>query len=427
MSDTIRSRTQHLQFHLLASDTLAEHIKWVAGDAGLELSQVALDAAIAQGGGSARDTLSALELLANSGGDVSDAVDLDEFLDALIDGDAGRVLTAVAHAVSIGRDPRTVTEQLVRHLRDAFLSLMAPELVVLPRDRVDAIAARAQKLGAASLVRAIERLGLTLVDMRHAPDPRILVEVALVQLTNNEAGTDLEAVLTRVERLEQTIKQLRESGPAPATAGAPRDPATGRAVLGGAARGKPAPPATAPEPASAEPHTSSPRPTPASAAAGGSIADVWEQTVKGQVKPIVRALYSAGSFVGGSGDTWQFSVPNEAHGAKCATHKAAVEKALADAIGAPVNIEFVVGARSHDDDEPSTPASRPASRPAPPIAAPATAPGAPQPATPPGGGDLDDAADIDMSELVDAPPESVKTPIDRLAEAFPGSEMVTEA
>jgi DNA polymerase-3 subunit gamma/tau len=425
MSDTIRSRTQHLQFHLLASDTLAEHIKWVAGDAGLELSQAALDAAIAQGGGSARDTLSALELLANSGGDVSDAVDLDEFLDALIDGDAGRVLTAVAHAVSIGRDPRTVTEQLVRHLRDAFLSLMAPELVVLPRDRVDLIAARAQKLGAASLVRAIERLGLTLVDMRHAPDPRILVEVALVQLTNNDAGTDLEAVLTRVERLEQTIKQLRESGPASTTVGAPRDPATGRAVLGGAARGTPAPttpdqPDTTHQPASAGRQPAPPPSIPASAAAGVSIADVWEQTVKGQVKPIVRALYSAGSFVGGSGDTWQFSVPNEAHGTKCATHKAAVEKALAEAVGAPVNIEFVVGTHRHDDD-PSSPAPRPA-----PLAA-GPAQGDARPATQPEGGDLDDAAEIDMSELVDAPPESVKTPIDRLAEAFPGSEMVNEA
>ncbi|MDC3332445.1 hypothetical protein OAV42_02990 [Ilumatobacter sp.] len=32
----------------------------------------------------------------------------------------------------------------------------------------------------------------------------------------------------------------------------------------------------------------------------------------------------------------------------------------------------------------------------------------------------------DLTELVDAPPETVKTPIDRLAEAFPGSELVTE-
>ncbi len=35
--------------------------------------------------------------------------------------------------------------------------------------------------------------------------------------------------------------------------------------------------------------------------------------------------------------------------------------------------------------------------------------------------------EVDLTELIDAPPESVKTPIDRLAEAFPGSELVTEA
>ena len=35
--------------------------------------------------------------------------------------------------------------------------------------------------------------------------------------------------------------------------------------------------------------------------------------------------------------------------------------------------------------------------------------------------------EVDLTELVDAPPEAVKTPIDRLAEAFPGSELVTES
>ncbi len=34
--------------------------------------------------------------------------------------------------------------------------------------------------------------------------------------------------------------------------------------------------------------------------------------------------------------------------------------------------------------------------------------------------------DVDLHELTDAPPESVKTPIDRLAEAFPGSELMSD-
>ena len=361
MSDTIRSRTQHLQFHLLPSDTMAEHAKWVAEDAGLDLSEAALEAALIQGGGSARDTLSALELLASTGGDVSDVIDMDEFLVALTDRDPGRVLTAMGHAVNLGRDPRTVTEDIVRHLRNAFLSLIAPELVVLPRERLDAIAVLAQQLGAAGLVRAIERLGSALVDMRHAPDPRILVEVALVQLTHDESGSDIYALMVRLERLEQSVKQLRSAAPsaAPSSAGsasAPRDPTTGRAVLGGGARRPtPAPaPATdattdATTEAATDQGTSSnttvgdtsgdtssdtvapsgdahqgapaaqpvrPEPTPAPAGVPAiSVPDAWEKTVKSQVKPLVRALYSAGSFLGSSGDTWQFGVPNDAHGA----------------------------------------------------------------------------------------------------------------
>ena len=210
--ETIRSRTQHLQFHLLPTDTMAEHVRWVADDAGLDLPQAALDAALVQGGGSVRDTLSALELLISTGGDVDDVVDLDEFMLALIERDPGRALTAMGHAVSLGRDPRAVTEALVRHLRNAFLSLMAPELVMLPSDQVDTIAVRAGELGPAVLVRAIETLGTTMVEMRLSPDPRILAEVALVQLTNDEAGTDVDALLARIERLENTVKQLREEG-----------------------------------------------------------------------------------------------------------------------------------------------------------------------------------------------------------------------
>ncbi len=463
MSDTIRSRTQHLQFHLLPSDTLAAHVRWVADDAGYELSQAALDAALVQGGGSARDTLSALELLASTGGDVGEVIDLDEFLSALADREPGRVLTAMGHAVAMGRDPRTMTEDILRHLRNAFLSLMAPELVVLPPDRVDVIARQAQQLGAAALVRAIERLGSALVDMRHAPDPRILVEVALVQLTHDEAASDTEMLLTRIERLEQAVKQLRDEA-AKSTSAAPKDPSTGRAVLGGASRR----PATsrasvpAPEPAPDATPAASDAPEPDDAAgattpAAGtpmSVADAWERTVKSQVKPLVRALYSAGSFIGSSGDTWQFSVPNEAHGAKCADHRAEVETALSQAVGAPVSIEFVVDGRSSHhvpapgaaSDPSSDRASVSSSTPEPtskPRVADPTTPASPsesaveraaraaaavpdEPDEPSPARHLPDDDEVDISELTDAPPESVKTPIDRLAEAFPGSELMTD-
>ena len=440
MSDTIRSRTQHLQFHLLPTDTMAEHVKWVAKDAGLDLSQAALDAALVQGGGSARDTLSALELLASTGGDISGIIDMDEFMSALVDHDPGRVLTAMGHAVSIGRDPRTITEEIVRHLRNGFLSLMAPELVVLPAEQVDAIAAKAQQLGAAALVRAIERLGSALVDMRHAPDPRILVEVALVQLTSDEAATDLDALVTRIERLEQQLKSMRDNPPIGA-AGTATNPATGRVALGGAARRSGPTDVTGPigvpvtEPTGPSSPVAEAGPTASPPVAALSVPEAWERTVKAQLKPLVRALYSAGSFSGNAGDTWQFSVPNAAHGGKCEDHRATVEKALSAATGSHVAIEFVVGGRSTDDhdDHASNVSSPPASPPStsnsaesdpsksdPPVSDPSES----QPAQT--GQEPQRDEEIDLTDLADAPPESVKTPIDRLAEAFPGSELVND-
>ena len=49
VSDTIRSRTQHLRFHLLPTDELAEHVRWVVADAGLDVDDAAIDAALAPG------------------------------------------------------------------------------------------------------------------------------------------------------------------------------------------------------------------------------------------------------------------------------------------------------------------------------------------------------------------------------------------
>ena len=443
MSETIRSRTQHLQFHLLPADTLEEHVRWVAADAGLELTDAAIEAVLTQGGGSARDTLSALELMASTGGDVSDVIDLDEFIQAMIDHDPGHVLTAMAHAIGLGRDPRTLTEELVRHLRNGFLSLMAPELVQLPQHRLDEVAAQSQQLGAAALVRAIETLGSALVEMRHAPDPRILVEVALVQLTHVDAGGDLGALTARIERLEQAVKTGGGvPGSGHASAGpAPVDPATGRAVLGGRAKVPAAPPAApttssrpAPAPASTAGSTAAdraaPGPADTPATTGISVPDAWESTVKAGMKPIVRALYSAGSFSGHDGTTWHFNVPNAAHGKKCEPHRADVEAALSAAVGSPITIVIGEGAVDDPDHPAPTPATgspRPAA-PRPPGSV--SAPNASQRTRDDSAGAslpvaIDDEP-IDPDELTDAPPETVLTPIDRLAQAFPGSELVAD-
>jgi DNA polymerase-3 subunit gamma/tau len=303
VAETIRSRTQHLQFHLLPVDELEAHVRWVASDAGIDISDASINAVLRQGGGSARDTLSALELAAATGGMVDEVTPVDEFVDALIEYDAGRLLAAVAHTVNFGRDPRTIVNDLVRHMRDAFLTQMAPELVQLPEDRAAEVAAQAGRLGTPRIVKVIETLGLAINDMRNAPDSRVVLEVALVRLVHRELQMGIESLLARVERLEKELENRPQIAPAPV------NPSTGRAVLGGRVAQDPSAPVARPAASSAAPtaapsaksetpvttNSSAPEPAPVAAASTSamSIAAVienWNDGVISELKGMRRAV-----------------------------------------------------------------------------------------------------------------------------------------
>ena len=303
--ETIRSRTQHLQFHLLPVADLEEHVRWVAQDAGIPLDERGLEAVLRQGGGSARDTLSALELLAATGGQIDEITPVDEFVEALIEFDAGRALAAVAHTVHRGRDPRTIIDDLVRHLRDCFLTQMAPELVQAQEHRAAELADQARRLGTARIVKVMETLGQALLDMRGAPDQRVVLEVALVRLVHRQLDTGLDALLARVERLEREIVDRP-----PALAPAPVNPSTGRAVLGGrvsrdASAPTPRPAAPSPAPVAAPsplaPESAPPTvpPAPSAGASLDTLVARWSddvlatlvgmrRAVAQMVKPVVR-------------------------------------------------------------------------------------------------------------------------------------------
>ena len=201
-----------------------------------------------------------------------EATPLDEFVEAFIEHDPGRALTVVAHAVQQGRDPRTLTEELVAppaRLLPVADGARAGAAAGAARSR--GVADQAQRLGAAAIVRAMERLGEMLVEMRHAPDPRVLLEVALVQLTHDAAGADLRpAVAARAARAARwppgrrrgavgraagARRSVDAAGPRSAAAPA----ATPRPSRGGARRQPP------PHDAPSQPHP--PQPTPAAPAA----------------------------------------------------------------------------------------------------------------------------------------------------------------
>ncbi|MEY3588407.1 MAG: polymerase gamma/tau subunit, partial [Actinomycetota bacterium] len=300
VAETIRSRVQHLQFHLLPVDELEKYVRFVIKEAGLTVDDESIGLVLRQGGGSARDTLSALELVVSGGAELEAVHTTDEIIDALVAKDQGRVLAAVAHAMQLGRDPRTFTEDIVRSMRDSFLSVLAPELVQLPAARVTEIAQRARSLGNRTVVRVMEVLGQTLIEMRHAPDARLLLEVAMVRLSSPDMDDSSAALTSRIAALEERVAQLMAGG-INSLPPAPVDASTGRAKLGGRANGPRD--TTSPTPAPAMPSAPGADAPPAPPAADvpapssppadqptNDPAHVWPQIVD-SLKPLAKAIF----------------------------------------------------------------------------------------------------------------------------------------
>ena len=230
--------------------------------------------------------------------------------------------------MNAGHEPRAIAEALVRHLRDGFLSLMAPELVQLSGRQVDELAAQAQQVGPAALVRGIERLGEILVELRHAPDPRVLVEVALVQLTTAPPadGDDIGALAGRLAKLEQAVAEVRRArAPPPGRSGdrarrprRPGPPGDGRSVVRYRCHRSRARPAVVEDAALPD----------AGALDLETACKEWDEVVRPTLKGLVRALYTPVDVVDVGGSTVTMTTPNETHRAKCEQHRAAVQGGL---------------------------------------------------------------------------------------------------
>ena len=218
---TIRSRTHHYPFRLIAPGILRSMLERLCEQEAVVVEPAVLPLVIRAGGGSARDTLSMLDqLLAGAGPEgvtyrsavallgVTDAALLDGAVDALAAGDGASVFGAVDRVVEAGHDPRRFATDLLQRLRDLVVLSAVPEaaargLIDAPADQLAAMAIRADRLGAARSTRMAGVLHAGLVDMRGTSSPRLVLELLCARMLLPAAADGDGALLGRLVRVER--------------------------------------------------------------------------------------------------------------------------------------------------------------------------------------------------------------------------------
>ena len=398
--ETIRSRSQHLELNLLPTEQLRELLEEISKDAALEVGEEGLNQAIREAKGSARDALSALDKIV-AGGSRFFENSVDDLLDGIATRDSKKTLTAVNAVIATGKEPRLIGENLLSSLREAFLFSMGVPLEGLTEEEKAKIKNFTEKVTPALITRSLEILGLSLVDMRRSPDPRVDLEVALVKISSSQSSSDSSAIdllESRVTLLEETIKDLKF------TKSAKDEPQDGSLPIGESSKDISHSKSTQIDVSNKENNKSKSSddlskidsekkdfPT------KQQFLNSWGEELLPKLSKKARARFSAGKPVSVDENGVTISLPNEPHLRRCSELLGEVEASIKNTFGVVVPVLLSVDASPVSSTSP------------------------PDPAKPPK--PIKNDEDLDLSDLVEADPNSGSA-VERLSQAFPGAEVV---
>jgi DNA polymerase III subunit gamma/tau len=331
---TIADRCQRFDFQRPSLEQISEVLTRVAAAERIEVEEGAVATIARSASGSFRDALGTLDQLVAFGGagtfggegefegNKGAKISLDDVLellgaadaellfgavDAVIAEDPKGVLLGVEEMARSGRDPSQFARDLLAHLRHLLVVQTVGEVpntfVVTATDQ-GRLAAQAQAIGPATLVRTIDELSQALTAVREGDDARMAVEIALLKAARPDLDPSTEGLLRRIEKLEQQgTGAPRAAGPV--GAGDPPPPAVAKASSGEV-------PPTPPPAAEAPPSDASSPEAPQEPAAAGpagridldQVTRVWPAVLDQllQTAPALAATFEGARPVGVDAD-----------------------------------------------------------------------------------------------------------------------------
>lgn len=276
---TIRSRTHHYPFRLVAPEVLRDYMADLCRSEGVTAEDGVLGLVVRAGGGSVRDSLSILDQLIAGEAEpklhydravsllgYTDSALLSGMVDALVSGSGAEAYTVVDRMIQTGHEPRRFVEDLLQYLRDLVVMKLAGAgagavLGDLPEAELAAMRPQVAALSPRTLTRCAELVDEGLTEMVGATSPRLALELLVAKLllaTSTEGSASPLPETTKASGSGARGSGGPTSLVVPAPTETPSQGASTSAVAGSAG------PASSPD-ASARPDASAPQPAPVSA------------------------------------------------------------------------------------------------------------------------------------------------------------------
>lgn len=226
---TILSRCQRYDFKRIPVAVLADQLRKVAKSEGVEIEERAINYLAKGADGAFRDALSLLDqctafhfegmLTYNHVLDILGAVDQTIFsrlFQAVAGGQTKAAVLLVEEMVIQGRELGQFVNDFIWYLRNLLLlrsTKDADGLVDVSDDSLQQMQQDTKLMDEAALIRDIRIFSELSNQLRYASQKRVLIEIALIKLTNPQMETSLDAVIARLSKLEQQMEEGIAYGP----------------------------------------------------------------------------------------------------------------------------------------------------------------------------------------------------------------------
>ncbi len=218
--DTIKSRCQRFDFKRITTEDIVKHLRYIADKESINITDDALLAIAKSSAGGMRDSIALLDQLSILDGE--EAISTDD-INNLLGRISFDILYSLAEAVAnsnqqdaieilekiynSGNEPTLILTNLLDYFKNLLIvknckQEIVQELTQLSSPQIDELKKQAEKLETQQITFLIDKTSDYIKDVKNSNNPRLWLEVGIIDLANLTENTKLLDLQNRITQLE---------------------------------------------------------------------------------------------------------------------------------------------------------------------------------------------------------------------------------
>ena len=238
--DTIKSRCQRFDFKRITTDDIVKHLKYISEQEKINITDDALLTIAKNSAGGMRDSIALLDQLSVLGGkeaisteDINNLLGrlsfdvLNKLAECIVNSSPQGAVEILEQIYNSGNEPVQILTNLMDYLKNLLIvktcrKEIVFELTQANEVQISALTKQAESIETHQIISLIEKCSDYIKELKLTNNPRLWLEIAIIDIANLTENTKLAELQTRLTRLEggavEPVKvSAFKTAPAPVT------------------------------------------------------------------------------------------------------------------------------------------------------------------------------------------------------------------